>query len=309
MPVSSLRPWVPVCRRGPFRRVSPAAGLAVQVWNGAEPGPAGAYNGSIVNKLNVDLQCRRPAMPAHESDTAVYSRWAGAVEFRLFADLSDPTLSVPEQIAARVGDRIIAGTLAPGARIGEQELADEFKVSRGPVREAIRILEREGLATVLPRRGAVVTALSAHELMELFEVRAGLFEIVLRRVARERPPELLAVLREGVGRLDALAGELDAGDAYAEAVYRLILVTARFAGNERLRRLINAISLQTLRYSKLGLAPVARRLRSAQLWRDSVAALEAGDSARLVQLARQRIEESAGEAARMLASDGEGPAT
>ena len=73
----------------------------------------------------------------------LFSPWEGAVAFRLFADQTDPTLTVSEQIAARVGDRSLSGAMPPGARIGEQELADEFRVSRGPVREAIRVLERE----------------------------------------------------------------------------------------------------------------------------------------------------------------------
>jgi DNA-binding transcriptional regulator YhcF (GntR family) len=100
----------------------------------------------------------------------LFSPWEGAVAFRLFADQTDPTLTVSEQIAARVGDRILSGAMAPGARIGEQELADEFSVSRGPIRDALRILEREGLATLLPRRGAIVTELSADELRELLEI-------------------------------------------------------------------------------------------------------------------------------------------
>jgi DNA-binding GntR family transcriptional regulator len=113
----------------------------------------------------------------------LFSPWEGAVAFRLFADQADPTLTVSEQIAARVGDRILSGAMPPGARIGEQELADEFAVSRGPIREALRILEREGLATLLPRRGAIVTELSADELRELLEIRAGLFEMVVRKIA------------------------------------------------------------------------------------------------------------------------------
>lgn len=240
-------------------------------------------------------------MPTSRASAAdAFARWEGAVEFRLFADLPDPTLSVPEQIAAKVGDRVIVGTLAPGSRIGEQELADEFKVSRGPVREAIRLLEREGLVTVLPRRGALVTQLSSAELRELYEVRSSLIELVLRKVATARPPELLDILRAGVDRLEALADQPGAGDAYAETVYRLILITARFAGNERLRRLLNAISLQTLRYSKLGLAAVERRRRSARMWRKSCKALEQGDEALLIELSRQRSTDSADEAARQL---------
>lgn len=246
-------------------------------------------------------------MPVTPSDHETYERWAGTVEFRLFVDAGGPTLTVSEQVAARVGDRIIGGQLAPGARIGEQELADEFAISRGPVREAIRILEREGLVSILPRRGAVVTSLSAAELRELFEIRAGLFEIVVRKVVATRPPELLAVMRAGAARLEALAEVPDGGDAYAEAIHRLIQISARFAGNERLRRMIAALSLQSLRYSKLGLAAVERRRRSAKLWKQAARALERGDVEQMLLLARQRSEESADEAARRLGGDDADP--
>lgn len=239
-------------------------------------------------------------MRTTEADLQAFARWEQSVAFRLFADAAGPTLTVPEQVAAKVGDRIIAGQLAPGERVGEQELADEFQISRGPVREAIRILEREGLIAILPRRGAVVTSLSDAELRELFEIRAGLFEIVIRKVVALRPPELLAVMRAGMARLEALAELPDGGDAYAETTHRLIQISARFAGNERLRRMIAALSLQSLRYSKLGLASVERRRRSLRLWKQAARALEKGDAEQMVQLARQRTEESAEEAARRL---------
>lgn len=234
----------------------------------------------------------------------------GAVAFRLFADQVDPTLTVSEQIAARLGDRILSGAMAPGARIGEQELADEFAVSRGPIREALRILEREGLATLLPRRGAVVTELSADELRELLEVRAGLFELVVRKVAARPNPELLALLEAGVARLEALSSPADAGNDYAETAYRLMILCARQSGNRRLQRMLTALSLQTLRYSKLGLASVPRRQRSASLWREATKALAQGDVERTVALTRQRIDESGEEAIRQLETPtppGEGP--
>ncbi len=237
-----------------------------------------------------------------DADPALFSQWEGAVAFRLFGDQAVPTLTVPEQIAAQLGDRILSGPLEPGARIGEQELADEFQVSRGPVREAIRILEREGLVTVLARRGAVVTQLTADELRELIEIRAALFDTVARKAALARPPELLAVLRGGVARLEALSTAPGDGDAYAETTYRLVLITARFCGNRRLQRMLAALSLQTLRYSKLGLQSVDRRKRSVRLWRQALTALERGDVDRLVALSRQRIEESGEEAARLLAA-------
>ncbi|MEZ4364673.1 MAG: GntR family transcriptional regulator [Kofleriaceae bacterium] len=238
-----------------------------------------------------------------EGSEDLYARWEGAVAFRLFADQEQPTLTVAEQIAARVGDRILDGTLAPGERIVEQEMADEFGVSRGPVRDALWILQRENLVTLLARRGAVVTTLSADEVREIFEIRAGLHELVARRTIARRDPELLALMRAGVARLQRLAELDDDGGRYAETTYRLSILAARQCGNRRLYRTIAALSLQTLRYSKLGLASRERRQRSVRLWRDGLAALERGDLARYLEITRARIEESGAEAVERVAPE------
>ncbi len=232
----------------------------------------------------------------------IFSHWESAVAFRLFADQADLTLTIPEQIAAKVGDRILSGVMAPGERIGEQELADEFAVSRGPVREAIRILEREGLTTILARRGAIVTELSISELKDLLEIRSGLFELVTRKLAANPSPDVIAMLEAGVARLNLLAQTPDAGDAYAEAAYRLLILCARHSGNRRLHSMLTALSLQTLRYSKLGLASLERRQRSANLWRQATDALRMGDVDKAVALTRIRIDESGAETIRQLES-------
>lgn len=239
-------------------------------------------------------------MKPDDTPMDLFAQSEGAVAFRVFADQDEPTLTVSEQIAARVGDRILNGAMPPGARVGEQELADEFTVSRGPIRDALRILEREGLITLLPRRGAIVTELSARELRELLEIRSGLFEIVVRKVAAQPDAPMLSLMRGGVARLQSLAEVEGAGDEYAETTYRLLLLCARQCGNQRLRRMLTALSLQTLRYSKLGLATVARRRQSARLWQEATEALARHDVEGAVALMRQRIEESGEEAIRML---------
>ncbi len=250
-----------------------------------------------VSEVTGDVRKVERSAPAAE---ALYKRQAGAVAFRLFADSPTPTLTVPEQIAANIGDRIISGALAPGERIIEQDLAGEFAVSRGPVRDAIRVLEREGLVTVLPRRGAIVTELSADEVEDIFEVRAGLLGVVARKVAMTQDPDLLAVLRAGVERLGRLAKMKDDQGAYAETVYRLSILSARSCGNARLAHMLFSLSLQTLRYSKLSLKSMARRQQSQRIWRDAFDALLRGDVAGYVDLARRRVEESGAEAVRLL---------
>ncbi len=152
-----------------------------------------------------------PTDSANPVPADAFSPWEGAVRLELFSERVQPTLSVPEQIAAELAKRILGSKLAPGERIAEQQVADEFQVSRGPVREAIRLLEREGLATVLPRRGAVVTELSAHEVAELFEIRTALFALVVKKITKAAPPELLLSLRAGIARLESLADEPGGG--------------------------------------------------------------------------------------------------
>ncbi len=169
-------------------------------------------------------------MNTHDLPPELLRDLEGAVAFRLFADQDEPTLTVSEQIASRVGERILSGRLAPGVRIGEQELADEFKVSRGPVRDALRILEREGLATLLARRGAIVTDLSAQELSELLDIRAGLFEVAVRKLMAQPSAPLLPLMRAGTERLQALAGQEGAGELYAQTTYRLLILMESLTG-------------------------------------------------------------------------------
>jgi DNA-binding GntR family transcriptional regulator len=111
-------------------------------------------------------------------------------------------------------------------------------------------------------------------------------------------------MEAGVTRLEVLSTAEDGGDDYAETAYRLMILCARQCGNRRLQRMLTALSLQTLRYSKLGLASVERRQRSARLWREATTALARGDVERMVALTRQRIEESGEEAIRQLGLPG-----
>lgn len=231
-----------------------------------------------------------------EGAADLYEPWEQTIRFRLFADAGQLTLTTPEQIAARVADRILDDRLKPGSKIGEQELAAEFGFSRGPVRDALHILEREGLIKMVPRRGAIVTALSEEEIRELFEIRGALYEIVARKAVDLRDPEMISVLDAGFRRLKQFSELEDDGGRYAETAYRLFMITAKFSGNRRLYRMIQALSLQTLRYSKLGLASRERRQRSVRLWGEALRALKKGDATRYLELARQRVRESADEA-------------
>ncbi|MBC7939928.1 MAG: GntR family transcriptional regulator [Chitinophagaceae bacterium] len=79
-----------------------------------------------------------------------------------------------QQVAHRLRQRIVEGQLSPGAKLNERALSEELQVSRTPLREAVRMLAAEGLVSLLPNRGAVVSQLSAQDVDDTFELIAGL---------------------------------------------------------------------------------------------------------------------------------------
>ena len=104
-----------------------------------------------------------------------------------------PRVLLSDQAYDLMRRSILDGTLSPGARIVESEIARRLGVSQAPVREAVKRLAHEGLVTVLPRRGSYVAQISVDEVDDAREVRAMLEEAAARDAvvhfddARERP--------------------------------------------------------------------------------------------------------------------------
>ena len=98
---------------------------------------------------------------------------------------------------------ILDGTLPAGSKLVESELAERFGTSRGPIREAIRELAREGLVAELPRRGAVVSTFTTRDLAEVYAIREGL----------ELSASKAVIARASEAQLDTLANPLLAMEA------------------------------------------------------------------------------------------------
>jgi DNA-binding GntR family transcriptional regulator len=183
----------------------------------------------------------------------------------------------------------------------EQVVAAEFAVSRGPVREALRLLEKDGLVTILPRRGAQVTNLSIAEVKEIFDIRASLNGLRDRQIAED--PErsrILPALEAEVTRLARLARLPELGEEYVETVVRVNRLLTEASRNSRLRSILEALATQTRRYSQLGLLTPQRRRRSAQNWQQFLKAIRDGDGAQAERIARERVLESRDAAIRIL---------
>src|SRR4051812_18120359 len=155
------------------------------------------------------------------------------------------TPTLPLQIAERIGQSIIDEQFQPGERLKEVELALSFGVSRATIREALRLLEKRGLVSILPQRGARVNDLSLKELEDLFEIRAALLGVASRRLAERGSDADRRHLREGLKTLEDC---IDDASAYARASARLVGDITRLAGNEQIDSYLAELSLRFGRY-------------------------------------------------------------
>ena len=147
--------------------------------------------------------------------------------------------TLPEQIADDIGASIARGEFEPGARLLEQDIAHQYGVSRGPVREALRVLSARGLAVIYPRRGATVVELTLDNLVDLFNTRAVLMGLAARYFAAMASDEARVRLGEALQQLRAVSqAEGTDSISFVSATSRVGLIIARNCGSESLGQLI-----------------------------------------------------------------------
>jgi DNA-binding GntR family transcriptional regulator len=153
--------------------------------------------------------------------------------------------TIPEQVAEELGAAIINGRLKAGDRLIEADLAAKFGISRGPVRDAIRILERRRLVEMQPRRGAYVRAVALSSIADLFNVRRALSMLAVRSFAAAPIESFIDTLARRVAEMRA---HVSTGSpvAFAQITTRAVRTIARGSGNELLIELMKDLAEQTV---------------------------------------------------------------
>jgi DNA-binding GntR family transcriptional regulator len=181
--------------------------------------------------------------------------------------------------------RVVGGTYAPGAQLKEEHLARELRVSRTPVRAALKRLVEDGLATADPNRGVRVSEWTDFDIEETFELR-GLLESHAAELAARRGGAQLA------DRLDDLNQQMDRAIAAGGAALpeRLQEINSRFhrailegSGSPRLRSMLAGLIDMPIVIRSHFISTLQDKVQSLQHHRDLAAAVRAGDG----ELARQ----------------------
>ena len=184
------------------------------------------------------------------------------------SDLGD---TLPDRLRRQIGEWILGGTLPSGRRLDERGLAEQFGVSRTPVREALRQLHSAGLVEIVANRGAVVATVDVDKLVELFEVVAVL-EAACARLAAVRMTPVERGRLEEIHVAEVAAVRRRNREAFATANRQFHTAIVAGAHNGSLEEVTNAYRVRT--------AP----FRKAQLTLPGRLAAMATDDARILTL-------------------------
>jgi len=201
----------------------------------------------------------------------------------------EPPRSLAEDAADRIREQILAGGFAQGEHLVEAKIAQRLNVSRGPVREAFKLLRSEGLLQEEPRRGTFVVRLMPSDIHEIYGLRAAIEGKAARALAMRGDASAVADLRN---RLDALDRAVRAGDG--ASVFQRDLefhdALCRLSGNARLHEVFSRY-VPTLRALLRLDEHVYRSLDDIALeHRPLVEAIEAGDADRAAELAEHHCD-------------------
>ncbi|MBQ7582865.1 MAG: GntR family transcriptional regulator [Lachnospiraceae bacterium] len=159
----------------------------------------------------------------------------------------DEYLPLRDLVFRTLRQAILTGELKPGERLMEIHLANRLGVSRTPVREAIRMLELEGLVTMIPRRGAEVSRISRQDISDVLEVRGALDSLAVRlaceRISEEETDALKAAAESF--RQAVATGDLTAVADADVAFHDLIIAASK---NRQLMQMAGNLAERVYRY-------------------------------------------------------------
>jgi DNA-binding GntR family transcriptional regulator len=200
------------------------------------------------------------------------------------SDRTNPRVS---SIAQWIGCAIIEGRLHPGDDLNTVDLSKQFQTSRTPVKEALLLLEKEGLVTVPPYRRPYVARVSLEEIREIYQVRTNLLTLVAELIVRTASDEAIASLRARLPFIrEMVASKNLDGVFWASVAFRNL--EADICGNRQVKRILDSLGLRTLqlRHLSMSLAPSVRRISDRELL---VAAYEERNAPLAMELTRSMV--------------------
>lgn len=164
---------------------------------------------------------------------------------RVFERSAHPN-SLVRSIAEWIGCAIIEGRLLPGDDLNSHDLSKQFRTSRTPVREALILLEKEGLVEIPARRRPRVAYLSLNEVRAIYQVRASLYALVAELIVMTASTEEILLLQPYLNLMEEFAAKDDL-NAYFWANVAFRDTESTLCGNDEVKRILDLLMLRTLK--------------------------------------------------------------
>jgi DNA-binding GntR family transcriptional regulator len=197
-------------------------------------------------------------------------------------------LTLWQRVHEHLRQEILDNRLSPGSELNEVALSRSLGVSRGPVREALGRLASEGLVTIRPRRGAVVTALSTQEFLAAYQVREALETLAIRLAVPRVAADDLARLQALVDEMVVLADSSDV-EAFFRANAAFHATFVEVSGNAMLQDAMSRLLGQMGRYQMRSVALRGSLRRSTMEHKAILRAVRAGDADKAERLLGEHI--------------------
>ena len=160
---------------------------------------------------------------------------------------TDEFLPLRDEVFNTLRERILKGVYKPGERLMEIHLADQLGVSRTPIREAIRMLELEGLVKMVPRKGAQVAKISKEDLQDVLEVRKALDTLSVKLACERITEDEIKLLNNAEREFEKALASKDVRDiAEADVAFHDVIHSA--TKNGRLKSMISNLAERIYRY-------------------------------------------------------------
>lgn len=186
---------------------------------------------------------------------------------------------------------IVTGELAAGSRIVETDYSERMHISRTPLREALRKLERDGLVEYLPHRGVMVRAFTVDDVEEIYTIRNALEMLTLPSIVENATPEGIAELRAVLAKMDPLEEENNV-EQISPLAREFHAKLTEMSGKKRIIRAIESQDEYIRRFSSLSIAREHRRHLAHQEHHRLVDLVEAKDLEGFIELMQLHIERS-----------------
>lgn len=207
---------------------------------------------------------------------------AGNDQIPFLAEDLDGNASQSDRAHRQIEEMIVRQELPPGSVISKQKLSRQLGIGVMPIREALQMLERDGMVAIVPRRGVIVTELNPIRQMRLLEVRRDLERLVARLAAERASPDQRARMREVADEVQSAAA---AGDDwwFVKTGWEYHHLPVEASHNEYVEKTLRSLHGLSRRYWYAYHRPYASLTEGAKMHTDRLRAIADGDPAEAVK--------------------------